>query len=140
MNHEALIYAAGARTGSPVAKAVLYTLATMADPDTMWYAGEPMWGLNLGKDDLAFLARTVETDIGMLKDVLRRMRNNLPMEAIEHTGAAAEQHGLFEVLFGPGYSAPRQVPAQYLHGFEEQVIACISCGNCQTRPRADCPG
>jgi hypothetical protein len=101
MSQRAIAYARGRTLADPDAARVLLLLAGRTDAVPFEDPSSPM-GLLLSDRDMPALAATLNLGAGRFRDLLRQLRDLVPMDVLEH------QDGTWEIVYGPGYTSPPQ--------------------------------
>ena len=101
MSQRAIAYAQERCLADPDAAGVLLLLAGRTDAVPFEDPLSPM-GLLLSDRDIPALAATLNLGADRFRDVLRQLRDLVPMDVLEH------RDGTWEVVYGPGYTNPPQ--------------------------------
>jgi hypothetical protein len=101
MSQRAIAYARERNLADPDAARVLLLLADRTDALPFEDPWSPM-GLLLSDRDIPALAVTLNLGADRFRDVLRQLRDIVPMDVLEH------RDGTWEIVYGPGYTSPPQ--------------------------------
>jgi hypothetical protein len=101
MSQRAIAYARERSLADPDAAMVLLLLAGRTDVLPIEDPLSPM-GLLLSDRDIPALAATLNLGADRFRDVLRQLRDLVPMDVLEH------RDGTWEIVYGPGYTSPPQ--------------------------------
>jgi hypothetical protein len=106
MNKRAIAYVRSRRVADPDAAKVFMLLAERTQASSFEDELDPM-GLLLSDTDVPGLASELGINAHRFRNALRRLRDLVPMDVLEHPD------GDWEIVYGPSYSGPSPVPAGY---------------------------
>lgn len=104
MSKRAIAYVQGRRLADPDAAGVFLMLAERTHASSFDDELAPM-GLLLADTDLPGLAAELGVDAERFRRVLRKLRDLVPMDVLEHPD------GVWEIVYGPSYTNPSPRPA-----------------------------
>lgn len=104
MSRRAVAYVQGRRLADPDAARVFLLLAERTKSSSLDDDETPM-GLLLNDADIPGLAAGLGIDADHFRNLLRRLRDAVPMDVLEHPD------GVWEIVYGPPYTNPKK-PSQ----------------------------
>jgi hypothetical protein len=103
MSQRAVAYVQGCHLADPVATRVFLALAERTTPSWADSDDSPM-GLIISDADIPGLADGLGIDADRFRDLLRELRDLVPMDVLEHSD------GTWEIVYGPPYTSPPPPP------------------------------
>ena len=123
MSERAIAYVRERNLVDPDAARVLLLLAGRTDALSIEDPWSPM-GLLLSDCDIPAVAATLNLGADRFRDVLRQLRDIVPMDVLEH------RDGTWEIVYGPSYtSSPQPRLAQDGEAIEEGTPSACPAGS-----------
>jgi hypothetical protein len=105
VSKRAIAYVQSRRLADPDAARVFLLLAERTQASSFGDELAPL-GLLVADTDLPGLAAEVGINADRFRNVLRQLRDLVPMDVLEHPD------GVWEIVYGPGYTDPPSLPAR----------------------------